>query len=211
MAEDKGKQDEDDTGTEDEDDEEEPYEAPDAETWGKVTAALEKSNSESKKWRLRATGKDPKWKPRPPEKDDDTGGGSSSNSKDDAPKVDVAAERRKAEEETAAKFKAPLVRTASRSAFEEAGLLLPASKTNREAAFTRAMRLLDMSEIDVDDDGDISGLDDQVKAIKRDYPELFAKKGARTVDAGAGSGGNGTGGGEPTSASKLAAIIGGKG
>lgn len=204
MADDEGRKDEDDTGTDEDEDPPEPYEPPDQETWGKVNESLNKANNEAKKWRLRATGKDPKWKPRPADKDDDK---PADKDDDKAPKVDVAAERRKAEEETAARYKAPLVRTASRSAFEEAGLVLPAGRDKRDAAFARAMRLLDMDEVDVDDDGTVSGLDDQVRQIKRDYPELFAKKGARTVDAGAGSGGNGSAGGEKTSADRIAAMV----
>lgn len=188
---------------EDDEEPEEEYEAPDQESWTKTTAALEKANAEAKKWRMRATGKDEKWKPPAPPKPADP----PAKDEDKAPKVDVAAERRAAEEATAAKFKAPMVRTAARSALEDAGLILPPGKDKRDAAFTRATRLIDMSEVDVDDDGDISGLDDQVRSIKRDYPELFAKKGARTIDAGAGAGGNGSGGGEKTSASKLAAMI----
>jgi hypothetical protein len=33
--------------------------------------------------------------------------------------------------------------------------------------------MIDLDEVDVDDDGDVVGLDDQVDSIKEDYPELF--------------------------------------
>lgn len=209
MAEDKGKQDEDDTGSDNDDDDEpeEEYVPPTREEWESLSDHKTRLSAEAKKWRLRATGKDPKWVPRTPEKDTSSNGSGAVSGAKEEPKVDVAAERRKAEEETAAKYKAPLVRTASRAAFQEAGLVLPATKSQRDAAFNRVMKLIDLDEIDVDDDGSISGVEDQVKAIKRDYPELFTKKGGKAIDAGAGSGANA--GQEPRtkSADKLAKML----
>jgi hypothetical protein len=193
----------DDTGT-DEDTEDEEYEAPDKDTWAKITASLEKANGEAKKWRMRATGKDEKWKPPAPPKDDDNGTPAPTGAKP----VDVAKVQREAEEAALAKAKPGLVRAAARDALRDAGILLPAGKDKADAAFARAVRLLDLGEIDVDpEDGSVSGVDEQVKAVKRDYPELFVKKGARQIDAGAGSGGNGTVDKKDTSANKLAAMI----
>jgi len=205
MADDEGT---DDTGTDDEGTEDDDkYEAPDKDTWDKTNQRVTDLNAEAKKWRLRAQGKDEKWKTPTPAKVEDNGTPAATGAKP----VDVAKVQREAEEAALAKAKPGLVRSAAKEALREAGLILPAGKDKADAAFKRAVRLLDLGEIDVDpEDGSVSGVDDQVKAVKRDYPELFLKKGARQIDAGAGSGGNGTVDKKDTSANKLAALIQGK-
>lgn len=42
----------------------------------------------------------------------------------------------------------------------------------------RMVRLMSLDEIEVGDDGEVTGLDDQIEELKSDYPELFG-----TVDA----------------------------
>lgn len=37
-----------------------------------------------------------------------------------------------------------------------------------------ALKLLNLDEIDVDEDGEVTGLDSQVKSLQEDWPELFA-------------------------------------
>lgn len=66
------------------------------------------------------------------------------------------------------RFKPVAVRSAAKAAFLEAGL--QGSTPERMA---RVVRMLDLDALDVDDDGDVTGLTEQVKAIKADYPELF--------------------------------------
>jgi hypothetical protein len=39
----------------------------------------------------------------------------------------------------------------------------------------RITRLVDFDQIDIDADGDVTGLDDQIDEIKADYPELFGR------------------------------------
>ena len=196
-----------------EDTEEEEYEAPDQATWSKTTEALTKANNEAKKWRLRAQGKDEKWtvpgwtKPEPPADDDDPEDDKKPPARRRQPKVDVDAVRREAEEAALAKAKPGLVRSAARDALRAAGLIVP--EKGGDAAYARAYRLFDMDAIDVDDDGEVSGVEDQVKAVKRDFPELFARKGARAVNAGAGAAADGAGKPNQTSANKLAALLGG--
>jgi hypothetical protein len=190
-------------------DDTEEYEAPDQETWSKTNARVTHLNAEAKKWRMRAQGKDPKWTVPAPAKaeDDDT---EDKPVVKRQPKVDVDAVRRETEEAARAKMKPGLVRSAARDALKAAGLILP-DKGDGASAYQRAIRLLDMEEIDVDDDGEVSGVDDQVKAIKRDFPELFARRGAKVVNAGAGSNSDGAGQKTETSANRLASLIGGKG
>ena len=204
----------DDTDVDDTDDtEEEEYEAPDQETWAKTTAALTKANAEAKRWRLRAQGKDEKWTvpgwQRAATEDDEDDDPPKKTTRRQ-PRVDPEAIRREAEEAARAKAKPGLVKAAARDAFRSAGLLLP-DKGDGSAALARAFRLLDLDSVDVDDEGDVTGLDEAVKAVKREYPELFARRSARAVNAGAGSNRDDAGQKTTSSASKLAAIIGGQG
>lgn len=89
---------------------------------------------------------------------------------EDAPDVDkVAADATAAAE---SKFKPLVVKAHARSAFVEAGLALP--KDNPEGALARVLKLLDLDDIDVTEDGTVDGLREQVEDIRRDFPELFA-------------------------------------
>lgn len=50
----------------------------------------------------------------------------------------------------------------------------------------RLLKLIDDDSIEIDDDGKVSGIEGQIKALKKDFPELFPARsgGARDVDAG---------------------------
>lgn len=202
MADDEGK---DDTGQDDDDQDD--WTPPSKEEWERTTEALSKGNNEAKKWRLRAQGKDDKWSvPGWQKPDEDEGADDEGGKKPAPPKVNAEQVRREAEEETRAKIKPGLVAAAARDALRDAGLVVPAGKDKSDQAFKRALRLIDLGEIEVDEDGSVSGVDDQVRAVKRDYPELFAKKGGKAVDAGAGSNGD-PGTKTTTSANRIAALI----
>jgi hypothetical protein len=69
--------------------------------------------------------------------------------------------------EVEAKYKPLVVRTAAKAALAEAGLI---GKPDR------LLKLLDMDAIDIDDEGDIDGLEDQIKELRADYPDLFQKR-----------------------------------
>lgn len=91
----------------------------------------------------------------------------------DAPSADDAdAVRAEVEQAAVGKWKPLVVRSAARSAFVEAGLVLP--KDGTDAAMARVVRLLDLDDLDVADDGQVDGLREQVEEIRRDFPELFA-------------------------------------
>lgn len=90
---------------------------------------------------------------------------------------DVAA---KAYAEAESKFKPIVVKQAARAAFTEAGLILPKGKEAN--ALARAMKLLDMDDIALSDDGDVEGLAEQIAELKADMPELFARKTTTRVD-----------------------------
>lgn len=123
---------------------------------------------------------------------------------EDAPDPDKAAAEATAAAE--GKFKPLIVKARARSAFAEAGLVLP--KDNPEGALSRALKLLDLDDIDVADDGQVDGLREQVEAIRRDFPELFVttRKPARVDAADRPSGG----GAPKSSAEQLASLLSGR-
>lgn len=77
--------------------------------------------------------------------------------------------------ETAAegKWKPMYVRQAARAALANAGLI---GKPDR------LLKLLDVDEIEVDEDGGLTGLDGQIRDLKAEYRDLFTKRGSSRVD-----------------------------
>lgn len=99
--------------------------------------------------------------------------------------------------EEAEKWKPLLVRQAATAALSSAGLI---GKPDR------LLRLLDLSDIDVDPEtGDIDGLDDQIKDFRREYRELFRKRGSSSIDAADRDGGDDDG--KPKSATQRQADL----
>jgi hypothetical protein len=92
---------------------------------------------------------------------------------DDKSDDDASEKAAKAERE---KWKPMVVRQAATSALSEAGLVLPDDPDDRRRALKRALRLLDLGDVEVDDDGDVDGLDDAIADLKDDMPELFTRK-----------------------------------
>jgi hypothetical protein len=139
------------------------YKPPSKDEWARTQAALKKANDDAKRHRLR--NKELEEKARGDETEHEKA-------------------LREAREEGERRYRAPLVRTAARSALIEAGALAflqdekdPDSATAREKGESRIKRLLklvDTESLDVDDDGSVSGLDAAVDELRRDYPELFA-------------------------------------
>lgn len=139
------------------------YVAPSPTEWARTQAALKKANEESKLNRLRLKELEEKGR---------------------ANESDHEKALREARETGEKRYRAPLVKTAARSALIEAGALAflaeekdPESrdaKDKGESRLGRLMRLVDIDSLDVDDDGSVSGLDSAVDDLRRDYPELFA-------------------------------------
>lgn len=79
-----------------------------------------------------------------------------------------------AREEAAAaaeqKLKPVVVNAAAKAALLAAGLNTTGDKTMK-----RLLRTLDLADIDIDDDGEVSGLDEQIDGIKEAFPDLFKK------------------------------------
>jgi len=78
--------------------------------------------------------------------------------------TDDEAKIEEATKATAAKYRKPLVNTALKSALAEAGL---------KGDATKYLKLIDTDAIDLDDDGELTGVDEQVSTFKSDFPELF--------------------------------------
>lgn len=79
-----------------------------------------------------------------------------------------------AREEAAAaaeqKLKPVVVNAAAKAALLAAGL-----NATGDTTIKKLLRTLDLADIDIDPDGEISGLDDQIDGIKEAFPELFKK------------------------------------
>lgn len=85
----------------------------------------------------------------------------------------VRAAKEEAEKGVTATWKPRLVRMAARTALVEAGLV---GKPDR------LLRLIDADRVDIDDDGEVTGIDDQIRDLKKDYPDMFGKRGASRID-----------------------------
>jgi hypothetical protein len=138
-------EDEEDEDEEDDDDDEgQQTGAMSAEEASRVRAALKKANREAKKYRQEA---------RKLKKTNET---------------ETERKIREAKEEAAgaaeAKFKKIAVRAEAKAQFAQAGL-------NGKA--DRFLKMIDLEDVEVDDDGEIDGLDDQIEAIKAEFPEVF--------------------------------------
>lgn len=68
------------------------------------------------------------------------------------------------------KYRPVLVKQAAKAALLEAGLVDPTPERVK-----KVLRLIDQDGVDIDEDGEVAGLDDQVEELKADYPEFFTK------------------------------------
>jgi hypothetical protein len=162
---------------------------PSKEEFEKLLAAKQKADSEAaaRKRFLREAGIDPKTgKPLQKPKivledlDDDD---------DDSDEEDVERTRKAVKGETKARsdkaFQRQLEREIAkteRRIRDEATVLLAAVPTALNEAgwngrnLERMIKLLDLDEIQVDSDGEIDGLNDQVEELKKDFPEFFKRQ-----------------------------------
>jgi len=95
---------------------------------------------------------------KPADKKDDKG---------DDEKPDVEAITREAALKGKGEGLAVAKRLGARAALLEAGV--------PKAKLDRAARMLDLDDVDIDDDGELDGLDDAVASLKKDVPEFFGK------------------------------------
>lgn len=83
--------------------------------------------------------------------------------------------RQEAVKEADARWKPVVVKQAARAALAEAGLIKNPN---------RLLRMLDMDDIDVSEDGEIDGLDEQIRDFKKEFPEFFGRRSPKDVDGG---------------------------
>lgn len=89
-----------------------------------------------------------------------------------------------AEARVEARYKPALVKQAAKAALAQAGFAGEVT--------SRTMRMLDLDELEVDEDGEVAGLDEAIEELKEDMPQLFRKPratgrpatGGRSLDAG---------------------------
>lgn len=82
-----------------------------------------------------------------------------------------AAETQLAEHQAAAKERD--LHAAVNAALLEAGLKLPADADEKRKTLKRIFRTLDLSEVEIDSDGDLVGADDEIETLKDLMPNLF--------------------------------------
>lgn len=169
-------------------DQDEDWTPPTREEFARVQAKLSKANGEAasrRRW-LEEHGIDPRSGKRLDADEDDESGADDtteqSNTKDDGKakrrqrQIEVKLARREAT------LKKAVINSTLKSELVEAGW--------NGKGDNRVMRLLDLDEIDVDDEGNVTGLDDQIAELKDEFPEWFkrtrnrggAEGGARDVD-----------------------------
>lgn len=97
-------------------------------------------------------------------------------SKTTKPEVDDDDISAKVDEKAAEVWKPIVVNSAARAAFAEAGATVT----------PRLLKMLDLSDLEVNPDGSVEGLDDQIADIKEDFPQLFVAtdKKRRNIDSG---------------------------
>jgi hypothetical protein len=70
-----------------------------------------------------------------------------------------------------------VIKYAATSALRDAGFDFPDDKDARAAKLKRALKLMDVEDVEVDDEGEVLGLEDAIDELKAEFPELFAKAG----------------------------------
>lgn len=84
---------------------------------------------------------------------------------------------REAAERAEARYKPIVVNKAARAALIQAGGLAAVEddKAKADARMKRLLKLIDLDDLSIDDDGEVLGLDEQIEGLKADYPELFTQ------------------------------------
>jgi hypothetical protein len=148
-------------------DEQEPaaddYAAPSKDEWERTQAALKRANDEAKRYRLRSR--------------ELTRAQTAAKAAADAAAAAAAGTTEQHERALAAaaqaeqKLKPVAVKAAAHVALLSAGLTDP-----NPQRLNRLYKLFDLDEIQIDEDGEVTGLEEQVGEIVADYPELFGTK-----------------------------------
>lgn len=141
------------------------YSPPTREQWDKVQAALARANAEARQHRLLTRKL----------RDEQAAERRKGESEHEA---ELREAREKAAGEVEARYKPLLVRGAAARVLVEAGAVLAdAAGKPLPGRLDKLLRLLDLGQLEVGDDGSVSGLDDQVKELKEGFPEFFEARG----------------------------------
>lgn len=177
MAEDKSRKPEDDDDDLDVDDDTE-----DDDTGGNDPdprdEALRKANTQAKRWRLRATGKDAGWNAKQGKANQDPPKTTGDGADRDAIEREI---REKIEQEYQAKAEDGNLRAAVSTAL--AGMIALsddqlASPAATRKAIQRVTNMIDLKSLHMDDDGEIEGLDEEITDLRKSYPGLFKGTGS---------------------------------
>lgn len=114
---------------------------------------------------------------------------------------DAGKAAREAAEAAEKRLKPVAVRAAAKAAFLEAGLQ---GGSDRVA---KMVKLLDLDALEIDDDGEVTGLAEQVAAVKTDYPELFSVEKQPRAPRISASDRPGTNGRSQSTGEKIAAMV----
>jgi hypothetical protein len=88
--------------------------------------------------------------------------------------AEMIAEARETEARKAAeKYKPVAIRSEAKDLLTDAGYKF-GSAEDRDRRLDRALKLIDMDQVEVDDDGTVLGLEDEIDKLRDDWPELFA-------------------------------------
>jgi hypothetical protein len=68
-----------------------------------------------------------------------------------------------------------VIKHAATSALRDAGFTFPDDRDERAKKLKRALKLMDVEDVEIDDDGEVLGLEDAIDELKAEWPELFAK------------------------------------
>lgn len=171
------------------------YVPPSQEEWERVQAAVKRNNEENKRHRLlrkslETRGIDLSTEDGRTALEDLLNGRTSPETgaqDQNTAKRDAQRQVERAVARTEARYKPALARSAAQAALTTAGW----SGTATE--LTRALKMIDLDEVDVDSDGNVTGIADQVEAMKADIPSWFKadekpaaerRRGAAEVDGG---------------------------
>lgn len=132
-------------------------------------------------------------------------GKSKAGDDDKAPDLDAIRDAAKAEAKSEAD---------TRIKRSEAKAALVAAGVSREVA-ADLIGFVKLDDLDLDDDGEVEGLDDEIERIQKKYPTFFAKAGRRRRESVAGGGDRGGEGARPkkplTASQRQAALVTGGG
>lgn len=132
----------------------------------RLRVASTRKGREIEKWRLRAQGKNGK-------KDDE-------DDKDKFTKDDVEDLTERTKEATRAELMPAIIRSQGRSVLESLGMAFPRDAKDAKAALTRTLKLANLDDLELNEDGEVEGLEHELREVKRLYPQLFRGGRVRT-------------------------------